>query len=319
MAAFVKLLFIEQENTELRYERAALLIFQNGARVTSVPIDSLERIIVAPHVVLSAGVLGFIASHQVGLLVVNCRYPDRTAMLCGMLKTDVRRRVQQYKLLEDSVFRLHWSTQIVFTKTLRQYKLLLNAVTTRPDIRLDLTHAIEQLNTALSVLKKENTVDSLASLRGIEGAASACYFHAYSKLFAPQLNFNHRNRRPPSDPVNACLSLAYTLIHHEAVTALRIVGLDPAVGCYHELYYNRESLACDLIEALRPLIDGWLWQLFRENVLRVEHFTTNDGACYLNKAGKQHFYAAYYQQVLAWRKLLRRYAQTAVKAMIHAH
>jgi CRISPR-associated protein Cas1 len=315
--AVMKLLFVEHENTELRFERSALLIYQNGERVTSVPIDSLERIIVAPYVVLSAGVLGFIASHQVGLLVVNCRYPDRTAMLSGMMQTDVERRVKQYKLLDNADFRLHWSTQIVLAKTLRQYKFLYKAMSIRPDLRHDLMHATEQLNATLLNLKTKNSV-SLASLRGMEGAASACYFNAYAKLFPEQLNFTHRNRRPPADPVNACLSLSYTLIHHEAVTALRIVGLDPAVGCYHELYYNRESLACDLIEAVRPLMDAWIWELFH-HCLRAEHFTTNDGACYLNKAGKQHFYEAYYQKVLSLRKILRRYAQTAVKAVINAH
>lgn len=313
----MKMLFVEHENSELRCERSALLIYKNGERVTSVPIDSIERIIVAPHVALNAGVLGFIASHQIGLLVVNCRYPDRTAQLCGMLKTDVERRIQQYKLLEDSAFRLNWSTKIVFAKTLRQYQFLRKAISKRPDLRHDLLQATELLNTTLLKLKKENSVDSLASVRGIEGSASACYFHAFTKLFPESLNFNHRNRRPPADPVNACLSLSYTLIHHEAVTALRIVGLDAAVGCYHELYYNRESLACDLIESVRPLIDAWIWELFKNRVLNVEHFTTNDGACYLNKAGKQHFYEAYYQKVLSLRKLLRRYAQIAVKAVIH--
>lgn len=314
----MKMLFVEHENSELRCERSVLLIYQNGERLTSVPIDSLERIIVAPHVVLNAGVLGFIASHQVGLLVVNCRYPDRTAQLCGMLQTDVNRRVAQYKLLENSVFRLNWSTQIVFAKTLRQYKFLLKAMSMRPDLRHDLTQATRQLHAALQTLKQENAVSSLESLRGIEGSASACYFKAFAKLFPDSLDFEHRNRRPPKDPVNACLSLSYTLIHFEAVTGLRIVGLDPCVGCYHELYYSRESLACDLIESLRPLIDAWLWELFRNRVLTVEHFTTNDGACYLNKAGKQHFYEAYYQKVLSLRKLLRRYAQIAVKAVFHA-
>lgn len=313
----MKMLFVEHENSELRCERSALLIYQNGERVTSVPIDSIERIIVAPHVTLNAGVLGFIASHQVGLLVVNCRYPDRTAQLCSMLKTDVNRRVEQYKLIDDLAFRLDWSIRIVLAKTLRQYKFLLKAMQVRPDLRHDLFQATQQLNETLLNLKKENAIDSLASLRGIEGSASACYFKAFAKLFPQSLSFEHRNRRPPADPVNACLSLSYTLIHHEAVTALRIVGLDPCVGCYHELYYNRESLACDLIESLRPLIDGWLWELFKNRILTVEHFTTNDGACYLNKAGKQHFYEAYYQKVLCLRKLLRRYAQFAVKAVIH--
>lgn len=314
----MKLLFVDHENAELRCERNTLLLYQNGERVTSVPIHGIERIIVGPHVALNAGVIGFIASHHVGLLVVNCRYPDRTAQLCGMLTTDVERRVKQYKLLDDTPFRMYWSIQIVLAKTLRQYQLLRKASLKRPDLRHDLLHATQQLNATLLHLKTENAVLSLASLRGIEGSASACYFNAFAKLFPEPLNFNRRNRRPPTDAVNACLSLSYTLIHHEAVTALRIVGLDPAVGCYHELYYNRESLACDLIEALRPLIDEWLWALFKNRVLRIEHFTINDGACYLNKAGKQHFYNAYYQIVLPLRKRLRRYAQIAVKAVMYA-
>lgn len=314
----MKLLFVEHENSELRCERKALLIYQNGERVTSVPIDTLERIIVAPHVVLNAGVLGFIASHQVSLLVLNCRYPDRTAMLSGMMQSDVERRVKQYKLLDNVDFRLHWSTQIVQAKTLRQFKFLQKTLKQRADLRLPLTKATQQLTQTLQNLKNQ-PVESLESLRGIEGSASACYFKAYTTLFSASLNFEHRNRRPPTDPVNACLSLSYTLIHFEAVTALRIVGLDPCVGCYHELYYNRESLACDLIESLRPLIDEWIWELFRTRILTIEHFTTNDGACYLNKAGKQHFYEAYYQKVLSLRKLLRRYAQIAVKAVNHAH
>lgn len=314
----MKLLFVEHENSELRCERSALLIYQNGERLTSVPIDSVERIIVAPHVVLNAGVLGFIASHQVGLLVLNCRYPDRTAQLNGVLTTDVERRVKQYKLLENTVFRLDLSTKIVQAKTLHQFKFLQKALKHRDDLRLPLTKATQQLIQTLQNLKNQ-PVSSLESLRGVEGSASACYFEALTKLFPPQLNFEHRNRRPPTDPVNACLSLSYTLIHHEAVNALRIVGLEPCVGCYHELYYNRESLACDLMESLRPLIDEWIWGLFRENLLRIEHFSTNDGACLLNKAGKQHFYSAYYQKVLGLRKLLRRYAQIAVKAVTNAH
>ncbi|WP_150538604.1 CRISPR-associated endonuclease Cas1 [Actinobacillus vicugnae] len=51
---------------------------------------------------------------------------------------------------------------------------------------------------------------------------------------------------------NAMLSLGYTLLHSETVLALYGVGLDPYVGFYHSLDYGRESLACDVMEILRP-------------------------------------------------------------------
>jgi CRISPR-associated protein Cas1 len=311
----VKTLFIENKSMELRYERACLLVYQEGKRVTSVPVVQLERIIVAPHVALTAGVLGLVAEHNVALLVLNSRYPDRTAALSGVMPGDVHRRVAQYGLLDDMPFRLEWSRQLVCLKTIRQYQLLARALVKRPDLRYGLTRALDQLSRAVVVLKQADNVTTLASLRGVEGAASAAYFKAFSLLFPDTLNFNNRNRRPPTDPVNACLSLSYTLFHQEAVNALKTVGLDPAVGCYHALYYSRESLACDLLEPVRPLIDAWLWQLFNSRLLRAEDFVEKQGACLLNTPGKQRFYEAFHHKVGAIRLLLRRYARVAVQAV----
>jgi hypothetical protein len=70
------------------------------------------------------------------------------------------------------------------------------------------------------------------------------------------LIFGGRNRRPPRDPANAVLSLGYTLLHFEAVRACYGAGLDPMIGFFHNLDFGRESLACDLVEPLRPRLDA---------------------------------------------------------------
>ena len=67
---------------------------------------------------------------------------------------------------------------------------------------------------------------SIASLRGLEGAAAANYFEALSEILPERLHFSGRNRQPPRDPVNALLSLTYTLLHAEAVLALRQLHSD---------------------------------------------------------------------------------------------
>src|SRR5690606_9515188 len=64
-------------------------------------------------------------------------------------------------------------------------------------------------------------------------------------------------RRPPLDPINALLSLGYTLLTNVVEGALRIVGLDPWLGSLHAPLAGRPSLACDLVEELRaPSIDA---------------------------------------------------------------
>lgn len=66
--------------------------------------------------------------------------------------------------------------------------------------------------------------------------------------------------------------------------------MDPYLGFLHEIDYGRESLAADLIEPLRPRINRWVWGLFRDRVLRPDHFTRERGGCLLGKEGRKCFY-----------------------------
>ncbi|MDO9225186.1 MAG: CRISPR-associated endonuclease Cas1 [Pseudomonadota bacterium] len=154
---------------------------------------------------------------------------------------------------------------------------------------------------------------AIASLRGIEGAAARAYFQGLAALFPASLEFSGRNRRPPRDPVNACLSLGYTLLHFDAVRACHIAGLDPLLGFYHRPSFGRESLASDLIEPLRPHLDRQVWHLFRDRILRADHFSQDKGACLLGKAGRAAFYQDYESHAAATRRLLLRQCRILAK------
>lgn len=96
-------------------------------------------------------------------------------------------------------------------------------------------------------------------LLGIEGAAAASYFSVFNKLFKvgskePRFEFRNRNRRPPKDPVNCMLSMAYSLLVRHWTIALSAVGLDPYLGFFHKPRFARPSLALDLMEPYRPLL-----------------------------------------------------------------
>jgi CRISPR-associated protein Cas1 len=149
---------------------------------------------------------------------------------------------------------------------------------------------------------------------GSEGAAARAYFAAFATAFAPALGFVGRNRRPPRDPVNVCLSIGYTLLHFEALQAAARAGLDPAIGVYHEVKPGRDSLACDLVEPVRAEVDGFVHDLFATAGLRPEHFTGGGGApCLIGKAGRTLFYRAY-EETLASRIREAVAAETALIA-----
>jgi CRISPR-associated protein Cas1 len=219
----------------------------------------------------------------------------------GRPHNDAARRVAQYRLSLDGEFCLRFARAIVEAKLRAQHALLAERRDEDLRWRYPLTVCLQRLDNCLAEVDVQQTI---ASLRGLEGAGAAAYFQGYQELFAERLHFSGRNRRPPKDPVNAVLSLTYTLLHAEAVIALYGAGLDPFIGFYHALDFGRESLACDVVEALRPEADRFVLKLFRAETLRPEDFSQTDNGCLLGKAGRGRYYAEWETAVEGLRRAL---------------
>lgn len=299
-------LVLDNRALTLRIDGEALAFYEGGDRRGSLPLKLLERVILQGDLGLSAGVLTRLAENGAAVLLLSKRHSRRLALVLGPAHNDAAIRLAQAQLVTDADWCARWSRRQVLAKTRGQIRLLRQALEERPDCRKPLTDALASLDAAQTNLATAHAAPSPERTRGIEGAAARAYFEGLVALFPPALEFTGRNRRPPRDPVNACLSLAYTLLHFEAVRAAHIAGLDPLLGFYHRPAFGRESLASDLIEPLRPRADGWVWQLFRQRLLRAEHFGRDADACLLGKAGREAFYQAYETFAQPARRLLRR-------------
>ena len=138
-------------------------------------------------------------------------------------------------------------------------------------------------------------------LLGIEGEAAAIYFGCFENMLTeggkedvPAFAFAKRNRRPPTDPVNAMLSLAYALLTRVFTTAISATGLDPYMGLYHRPRHGRPALALDLMEPFRPIVaDSCVIQAINNGEVKPGDFVFNGPACSLKTNGRKAFIASF--------------------------
>ena len=144
--------------------------------------------------------------------------------------------------------------------------------------------------------ERAGRVRSIESLLGVEGAAAARYFQHFDAVFRqetdPTMSFEmgHRNRRPPSDPVNAMLSFGYALLTRTFVTVLSAVGFDGYRGFFHQPRYGRPALALDMMEPFRPLIvDSVVVTAINNGEVRPTDFVRTPIGVNLSDTGRKRF------------------------------
>jgi len=298
-------LYLDQNNLEVRSEGSSLTLYENDQRRGCVPMNLVDRLVIrGGQIRLDSGVLMKLAEAGATTVLLSPRISRRVAIVLGPAHNDAAVRLAQAHRVLDSSFCVGFGQKLITAKIRRQRRTLVNAMRERPDERKAMFDAVAALNAALGTLQTLRAAEC-TSIRGIEGAAARAYFQGFRALVPPSLGFVGRRRRPPTDPVNACLSLAYTLLHGEAVRAAHAAGIDPLLGFYHRPAFGRESLACDLIEPLRPAADAWVWEMLRSRRLREEHFTVTDNACLLGKTGRERFYQSWESVAVGFRRCLR--------------
>ncbi len=306
-------LLLDRAHLEVRCDGDALALYESGVRRGSVPVHLLERCVIhGAGTRLDSGVLLRLAEAGVATVLFSPRVGRRVATVLGPAHADAAVRLAQARRVLDAPWCLEWARQVVRAKLGRQRRAIARWAAARPDARKPLFDANAGVAAALA---QTGAAPDAATLRGLEGAAARAHFGALAAVLPPALGFNGRNRRPPRDPANAALSLAYTLLHVQAVQACHAAGLDPLLGFYHRPAHGRESLASDLIEPLRPLVDLWVWERFRSRDLREDHFTTDRGACLLGKAGRAAFYAGWQRSADVPQRWLRAATRRLARAL----
>lgn len=155
---------------------------------------------------------------------------------------------------------------------------------------------LKRMASLITKIKAEKDVDALL---GLEGNVARIYFELFSCMLRPKSlggdwDFVGRNRRPPRDPINALLSLAYALLAKECTVALMAEGLDPWWGLFHKPRHGRPALALDLMEEFRPTVaDSAVITAINTGMIVDSHFIRSDRGCMMKAEGRKAFLRAY--------------------------
>lgn len=172
---------------------------------------------------------------------------------------------------------------------------------------------IEPPETALRQLKslaeKAEAALDAEVLLGIEGSAARVYFGEFAGMLKAAetedtahkgtptefcFDFTQRNRRPPRDPVNALLSLAYSILVKDLTITCYSLGFDPYWGFYHQPRFGRPALALDLMEPFRPLIaDSVVLTAINTRMVTTADFIRSGPSVALKPNGRKGFFRAY--------------------------
>ena len=214
----------------------------------------------------------------------------------GVGHRNVEVRTAQYRMSFDAAACLRFACDLVAAKIMNQRTILRRNWRGPPEERQTV---LDRLRTAHRSTAKAVRIPELL---GIEGDAAATYFRAFAGLLkqpdtedelAP-FRFEARNRRPPTDPVNAMLSLAYAMLTRQLTVALASVGLDPYRGFYHAPRYGRPALALDIMEPFRSIIaDSVVLSAINTGEVRPTDFVVGATGTALTQTGRRRFIAAF--------------------------
>lgn len=274
MKHLLNTLYILSEDLYLTLDGENVVAKRGNAETGRIPLHTLEGILSFSYAGASPALMGACAERGIALSFYNPR-GQFLARSQGNCRGNVLLRKEQYRLPDDQVKSLKIARNFIVGKIFNARWVLERTVRDH-GMRIDIKRVQAASTSLVQSMEKARTCDSMDSLRGIEGDAAATYFSVFGELVLRDkdaFHFSERIRRPPTDPINALLSLFYTVLANNCASALEGVGLDPYVGFMHVDRPGRVSLALDLIEEFRAImVDRSVLTIVNNRQMKPSHF-----------------------------------------------
>lgn len=290
MRKLLNTLYIFTEDAYLTLDGENVVAKQARSEIGRIPLHTLESIQVFSYAGASPALMGACVHRGIAMAFYD-RQGRFLADVHGAERGSVLLRKAQFRCAESPESSVRVARQFIIGKLFNGRWILERAIRDH-GARIDSGCVKAAASHLGESIRAARDCSSLDSLRGIEGDAAAAYFSVYDHLLLRNkdiFSFAQRVRRPPTDPVNAMLSLFYSVLARDCSSALEGVGLDSYVGFLHADRPGRRSLSLDLMEELRPLlVDRMVATAINNRVVNKKSFEWREsGEVLLSDSGRK--------------------------------
>ena len=287
MRKLLNTVYVTNEMAYLTFDGENLVCKIDGEIKLRIPFDNIENIVCINYIGCSPALMGKCVGKTIPINFISPQ-GKFLAKVCGETKGNVFLRVNQIDKFREYGLLLAQNTMAAKFSNTRQ--LIRRTLHDNAQLRED-----SELQKVLGILRegidKLYEAQSIEEVVGIEGYCAQSYFSVFNKLITNKnvpFTFELRTKRPPLDPINALLSFVYTLAMSEFAAALETVGLDSYIGYCHTLRSGRVTLACDLVEEARCIVERFVITLLNLQIVGEGDFDRQiSGAVLLNDEGRK--------------------------------
>lgn len=265
-------IYVREQGAVVRKRGERLVVTKGFDELMDVPLVHVRQVALVGNVQLTTRAAAMLLQNDVDVVFFSQHFKFRGRLVATGSKF-ARLRHSQLQVMSDESRAIQIAREIVVGKLTNQRVLLQRHLANLPAgwPRSVLKESVDGI---AHMREGAGRTESLETLRGYEGKAGAYYFAGLKALLHPGWGFQGRRYYPPPDPINAALSLGYSLLLKDAVAAVQLVGLDPYLGFFHVIEYARPALALDVMEEFRPVVvDSIVLELVSRQQLTPADFT----------------------------------------------
>jgi CRISPR-associated protein Cas1 len=285
-------LYLTEQGAVLKKSGQRLIVEKERQKLLDMPAAKIEGVMVFGNVQFTTQAVRLMLKQGVELALFT-----RRGKLLGQITDPATKNIDlrkaQFRRHTEADFVLGLARVLVNAKLANCLEFVRQFGHNHPDKQL--TSEADQLEALLPRIEK---AESLPEILGLEGSGARIYFQAFSKMVRRSFAFGGRRRRPATDPVNALLSLGYTMVYNEIASLLDGMGFDPYLGYFHQPRHGHATLASDLLEEFRtPLVDRFTLKIVNNRMFQERDFYPHEpsGGIYLTDAARNRYFAAYEQ------------------------